>query len=79
MKISSCAISVCFLLSGVASVYSEDAKNGIDTDGIAWGETINGLQLGISPPVKLGETHEFDGFEEPILDGDTLQVTVLAA
>ena len=55
---------------------AEETKTGIDTDGIAWGKAINGLQLGISPPVKLSETHEFDGFEEPVIERDTLQFTV---
>ena len=49
---------------------------GKDVDGIVWGEVVNGLQLGISPPVKLSETHEFSGYNESVSDGDTLHVTV---
>ena len=76
MRSSLFIISVCILLLGGTYVRSEDAKNESKTDGIAWGKVINGLQLGISPPVKLDESHEFDGFEEPVIERDTLQVTV---
>ena len=73
MRIIFFSISICVLLFGVTSVYSEDTINGNDVEGIVWGEAINGLQLGISPPVKRSETHEIDG---PIVDGGTLHVTV---
>ena len=76
MRSSLFIISVCILLLGRTYVHSEDARNESNTDGIAWGKVINGLQLGISPPVKLDESQKFDGFEEPIIERDTLQVTV---
>ena len=76
MRSSFISMSVCVLLSGATSAYSEEAKNGNAVDGIVWGEVVNGLQLGISPPVKLSETHEFAGFDGPMFDGGTLYVTV---
>ena len=66
MRSSFVTIGACVLLFGVTSAYSEEAKNGNTVDRIVWGEVVNGLQLGISPPVKLGETHEFAGFDGPI-------------
>jgi hypothetical protein len=76
MKSSFVTIGVCVLLFGVTSAYSEEAKSGNTVDRIVWGEVVNGLQLGISPPVKLGETHEFAGFDGPVSDGDAVHVTV---
>jgi len=69
-------MGVCVSLLEVASAYCEEAKNGNDRDGIVWGEVVNGLQLGISPPVKLSETREFAGADGPVLDGSSLYVTV---
>ena len=69
-------LSVCVLSFGFTSAYSEEAKNGRHVDGIVWGEVVNGLQLGISPPVILSETHEFAGFKSPVFDGGNLHVTV---
>ena len=69
-------IGVCVLLFGVTSVYSEEATNGQDVDGIVWGEVVNGLQLGISPPLKWSEADEFSGSDEPVFDGGNLHVTV---
>jgi hypothetical protein len=76
MRNSCFSLSASVLLFGVTSAYSEEAKNGSDAGAIVWGEVVNGLQLGISPPVKLSETHEFAGFEGPMFDGGTLHVTV---
>jgi uncharacterized protein (TIGR03067 family) len=76
MRSSFISTSVCVLLFGVSSAYSEEAKDRDDIDGIAWGEVVNGLQLGISPPVTLSATHEFVGFDGPMFDGGTLHVTV---
>lgn len=76
MRSSFISISACVLLFGVTTAYSEDAKNGNDVDGIVWGEVVNGLQLEISPPVKLSETRELAGFDGPMFDGGTLHVTV---
>lgn len=76
MRSSFISMSACVLLFGVTSACSEEARSRKDVDGIVWGEVVNGLQLGISPPVKLSETHEFVGFDGPMFDGGTLHVTV---
>ena len=67
-------MGICLLLYGVTAAFSEEAMHGKDVDGIVWGEVVNGLQLGISPPVKLSETHEFSGFDKPVSDGETFAV-----
>ena len=76
MRSSLISMSAFVLLFGVTSAYSEEAKDGNAVDRIVWGEVVNGLQLGISPPLKLSETHEFAGFDGPMFDGGTLHVTV---
>jgi hypothetical protein len=67
---------ICVLLSAVTVVHAKDTPNRSDDNGIVWGEVINGLQLGISPPVKMSETFEIDGFEGPILEKGSLNVTI---
>jgi hypothetical protein len=78
MRSSFIGMSGCVLLLGVTSAFSEEAKNGNNVDVVVWGEVVHGLQLGISPPVKLSETHEFAGFDGPVFDDGSLRVGELS-
>ncbi len=62
-------IALCLLSAGMAACAGEKRENA-RADGIAWGKVVDGLQLGISPPV--GD----DGAPKAAFDGDTLRVRV---
>ncbi|MEI8122649.1 MAG: hypothetical protein WCI20_11390 [bacterium] len=65
-------------LSGLRSAWEEQAAaeqsggpaNGADLETIRWGTPVNGLQLGIAPPVSK------NGVPEAIFDGHALRVRV---
>jgi hypothetical protein len=62
-------ILVIGILTANVAGYAHDNPNRADADQIAWGKVVNGLQLGIAPPV------ENNG--EAVFDGSTLQARVL--
>ena len=58
------------ILIGVTSGYADDSQNLTQADPIVWGEVVNGLQLGISPPVGT------NGIPDTVFDGDSLRARV---
>ena len=63
-------IRLLVLCTLVGSASAEDAKAARDANSIVWGDAVNGLKLGISPPVGT------NGVTEPIFDGKSLRVDV---
>ncbi|MGB0595901.1 MAG: hypothetical protein ACPGLY_04260 [Rubripirellula sp.] len=68
--------SIYALFCTAAIACSEEAIEKNEADGITWGAVTDGLQLGISPPVKLSKTHEIEGFDNVISKSGTLKLTV---
>ena len=62
-------ISAFVMLSTVAA-YGQEERKSSTADSIVWGEVVNGLRLGISPPFESSEG------EAVTFDGTTLRVDV---
>ena len=67
---------VLIVSSGSHLIYCQQTAIEFDQQRIAWGKAVNGLQLGISAPVQLNKSYDFVGFEKPVSEDGTLQVTV---
>lgn len=74
MRLIFTAIYALFCTAAIAC--SEEAIERNEADGITWGAVTDGLQLGISPPIKLSKTHEIEGFDNVISENGTLNLTV---
>ena len=68
--------AICALFCTAAIACSEEVIEKKEADGITWGAVTNGLQLGISPPVKLSKTHKIEGFYNVISKSGNLKLTV---
>ena len=61
------------IICGIHSLcvaFADDAKPPRDVRPIAWGDIVNGLQLGIAPPVGT------NGVIQPLFDGESVQADV---
>jgi hypothetical protein len=63
-------MSVLIVLALAATTYAEDRQSSQNSNSIAWGDVVNGLQLGIAPPVGT------NGIAEVIFDGENLRAHV---
>jgi hypothetical protein len=62
------SVVVVFAIS--AGTYAEDKQGSANESPIVWGDVVNGLQLGIAPPVGT------NGIAEPVFDGEILRARV---
>ncbi len=63
-------MSVVVVFAIVAATYAEDKQGSTNESPVVWGDVVNGLQLGIAPPVGT------NGIAEAIFDGVNLRARV---
>lgn len=51
MRIAMASIAAALLVLAATATHAQDRSRDAETAKVAWGETVNGLQLGLAPPV----------------------------
>jgi hypothetical protein len=70
MKIATGCVTVAVLLCGLTATYSQDRRGEVSTATIAWGDAVNGLQLGIA------SNAETKAFAASVFDASKVSVQV---